>query len=189
MKKNLLLLLTIVLLTGCRTISNQEQSTTYHRLETMMERMDSVIHSRQQVQQDSVWHETVIRQLEHIKERNDTSRVVVVDSAGRVVKETVTIIRERDATSENDRLEREGLIHRLEKTDSTLAVTQSKLAHFAKLLQASTKVKTIEEKTPWYKQLFGTLKNILLGVIIGMVVLVMVIAATKKHWIKLINTK
>jgi hypothetical protein len=189
MKKNLLLLLTIVLLTGCRTVSNQEQSTTYHRLETMMERMDSVIHSRQQVQQDSVWHETVIRQLEHIKERNDTSRVVVVDSAGRVVKETVTIIRERDATSENDRLEREGLIHRLEKADSTLVVMQSKLAYSDSLLQASTKVKTIEEKTPWYKQLFSTLKNILLGVIIGMVLLVMLIAATKKHWTKLINTK
>jgi predicted DNA repair protein MutK len=77
----------------------------------------------------------------------------------------------------------------LEKADSTLVVMQSKLAYSDSLLQASTKVKTIEEKTPWYKQLFSTLKNILLGVIIGMVLLVMLIAATKKHWNKLINTK
>lgn len=188
MKTKLLLLLSVVLMvSSCRTISEKDTFVEQHRITEMMQKMDSVIHKQQVVQQDTSWHETFIRELRQVKERNDTSRYVVVDSTGKVIKETTVIYRERESSSERDRQEREGMIHRLESMDSTLVVMQSQLERSDSLLQVSQKEKVTEKSVPWYQQLWNSIRYMLVGMAIGIILLVILLLTTKKYWKKFIQ--
>lgn len=169
----MIVVLAVLGLSSCRTVSEHDSYAERHRIETMMNRMDSVISKSQTVQQDSSWRETVIRQLESIKERNDTNRTVVLDTAGNVIRETITIIREREVSSESDRLEREGMRHSIEKMDSTISVQNEKLSRMDSLLQERTKEKVVEKKTPWYQRLWNGFRFILIGLVAGIVVAVL----------------
>ena len=132
----------VSLLTSCTT--KKMAYAERHRIETMMNRMDSVISIRQTNQHDSTFRETVLHQLQTIKERNDTSRTVIVDSAGKIIKETVIIRAEKESNSETDRHDREIIIHRLEVLDSTLSVMRLQQHRTDSLLQ--TKQTTIERE-------------------------------------------
>lgn len=188
MKTKLLLLLSVVLMvSGCRTVSESNSYVERQRITEMMQRMDSVIRIKQVVQQDTSWHETFIRELRQVKERNDTSRYVVVDSTGKVIKETTIIYREKESVSESDRQEREGMIHKLESMDSTLVVMKTQLERSDSLLQVSQKEKVIEKKIPWYQQLWNSIKYIFMGIAVGMILLVVILIVTKKYWSKFIQ--
>ena len=175
------------MLASCRTISDHQSYAERHRLESVLNRMDSIWQQSQTTVQDTSWHETVIKELQSIKERNDTNRTVVVDSTGKVIKETVTIIREREVSSEKDRQEREGMMHRLEKMDSVLAVNIEQTQHIESLMKEKEKTTVVEKQEPWYKKLFGGMKTMLLGIVIGAVLLGIVLSLTKKWWLKFIK--
>lgn len=177
----------IWLLMSCRTVDNHESYAERHRLESVLNRMDSIWQQSQTVQQDTSWHETFIKELQSIKERNDTNRTVVVDSTGKVIKETVTIIREREVNSEKDRLEREGMMHRLEKMDSVLAVNTLQTQRIDSLIQEKNKTTVIKEEQPWYRKMWNGLKTLLVGIVIGAVLLGIGLALTKKWWRNLIK--
>lgn len=159
------MVLLLFVLGGCKTVTNTESHVEKHRIESMMERMDSLIKTSMTVIQDSSWHETVIRELQSIRERNDTSHFVVVDSAGKVIKETVTIVREREVSSERDRQEITYLRHSIERMDSTIAAQSSQISRMDSLLQQSHK-ETIVEKKSWWKSLWEQIKGILAGFIL-----------------------
>ena len=175
------------LLMSCRTISDHQSYVERHGLESVLNRMDSIWQQSQTTVQDTSWHETVIKELQSIKERNDTNRVVVVDSTGKVIKETVTIIREREVNSEKDRQEREGMMHRLEKMDSVLAVNTLQTHRIESLMKEKEKTTVIEKQDPWYKKLFGGMKTMFIGIVIGAVLLGIVLSLTKKWWLKFIK--
>lgn len=147
------LLMLAMALTGC---TGAKETTNYYTdrqyMEQMMNRFDSVITSSRTVQQDSVWQQTVIKQLQSIKERNDTSHTVVVDSSGKVIKETIIINREKELVSENDREERAYMMHRLEQIDSITSVNSMLIQRIDSLMRES-KEQTIKEVpaklTPW----------------------------------------
>lgn len=179
MKKLILLFTAILFFTGCKT-TEKSSYVEQHRIEDMMAKMDSVINKSQTTIQDTSWHETVIKELQSIKERNDTSRVVVVDSAGKVIKEVVTIVREREVERESDRQEREGMIHKMEKMDSTLSVANQQISHMDSLLKEREKETVIEKQQPWYLQLWNGIKLLLIGAVIGIVLML-----TKNIWIKI----
>ena len=152
-----------------------------HRMESIMNRMDSVINTRQINQQDSTFRETVLHQLQTIKERSDTSRTVVVDSAGKIIKETVIIRTEKESNSETDRHDREVIAHRLEVLDSTLAMMRLQQLQTDSLLQ--TKQTTVEREvekplTKW-QQLRLWFGNI---VLVAFAILAAVWAFKKRVW-------
>ncbi len=134
----------ICLLFGSCTTHREVTSVDQHSIHDLMQRMDSVINTRQVIRQDSSWHELIMSQFQSIREHNDTSHTFVVDTAGRVIKETLVIRTERESNSQNDRREREVLIHRLEVMDSTLNIMQQQFSHFDSLMQSK---KTIIEKS------------------------------------------
>ena len=155
------------LFAGCTTTREITSETTEHRITDMMDRMDSLMHVRTVVQQDSAWRETILRQFQSIREKSDTSRVVVVDTAGRVIRETTIINNTREVTSETDRQEREVLMHRLDVQDSTLRVMQQQLSHTDSLLHEKQKevVRTVKTPFTWWQQMqlwFGRLAMIAL---------------------------
>ena len=76
----LILCIICVLLTGCGS-TKETSFIEKHRIETMMERMDSVINTRHVVHQDSTWRELVLHQFQSIREKSDTSHTVIVDTA------------------------------------------------------------------------------------------------------------
>lgn len=147
--------------TSTRTVSSTIDQ---HSVETLMQRMDSVIAKRTVVKQDSAWHELILRQFQSLQERNDTSHTLVTDTAGRVIKETLIIRQERATTSETDRHEREVLLHRLSVMDSTLAVMQQDISHTDSLLQQKneTEIKEVPAPLSWHQHLRLLLGNILL---------------------------
>lgn len=151
-----------LLLTGCSTIRESSTSVERHRMETLMERMDSVIGSRTVVQQDSTWRETILRQFQSIREKSDTSHTLVVDTAGRVIKETTIINNTKEIDSSEQREEREVLIHRLSVMDSTLSVMRQQLSHTDSLLQAKETTEVIEQQQPWWQRLWDWLGQIAL---------------------------
>ena len=169
MKKGVILMIVavVVLLSSCKTLTREEFYNEQHRTSESLNRMDSLMQSHWQVQQDSSWHEKVSKQLERIYEKNDTSRVVVVDSTGKVIKETVTIIRERERDNSQETYEREVMMHRLEVMDSTLRASNEQIARMDSLLQASKEqtVKEVPAKLNWWQQTRLHLANILLWVL------------------------
>jgi len=163
----MLMLVLSFMLCGC---AGTKETTSYverQRIENLMDRMDSVITSSKTVQQDSTWHQTVIKQLQSIKERNDTSHYVVVDSTGKVIKETTIIYREKESVSENDREEREFMMHRLEKMDSVTSANSVLIQRMDSLLQESKEqtIKEVPAKLSWWQQMRIHIANILLWVI------------------------
>lgn len=157
------------LFTSCRTtktVSLLEQ----HRVQTLMDRMDSVINTRQVIRQDSAWRELVMSQFQSIREKNDTSHTFVVDSTGKVIKETTIIRIEKETNSETDRQEREVMMSRLEIMDSTLNVMRQQIQHSDSLLQE--KQKTIEKQVAkplsWWQQMQMWLGRVVLVAIAAM---------------------
>ena len=136
----------LVCFTSCRTIKQNENTLDERYVVTMLERMDSVMHKTNTVIQDTTWRETFVKELQSIKERNDTSHTLVVDTAGNVIKETTIIYKEREVISEKEQKERELLIHKIEKMDSTMAIMQKQVARSDSILHEKTKEKVVEKK-------------------------------------------
>lgn len=126
-------------LVGCKTVKQSESSIDKHYLETLMQRMDSLVKYKQVVQQDTSWHETFIKELQSIKEKSDTSHMVVVDTLGNVIREKTIINNTREVTSEKERKELEFVRHSLEKMDSTLAIANERIIKLDSAYQASKK--------------------------------------------------
>lgn len=150
-----IIILICSLIVGCTTQKVVESQNTEHRVSDLMQRMDSFINSRVVIRQDSSFHESVLSFLRDIKEKTDTSRTLVVDSAGKVLKETLIIRTEKESVNTTDRREREVMTHRLEMMDSTLHRIQQQLSHSDSLLQQ--RQQTVERQVPapltWWQQM------------------------------------
>ena len=176
----LAVVIAIILMTSCGTTKDTtliEQ----HRIETMMNRMDSVINTRHAVQQDSAWHETILKQFQSIREHSDTSHTFVVDTAGRVIKETLIINNVRETTSETERQEHEMLIHRLDIQDSTMRVMQQHIQHSDSLLQQKQTVveKEVEKQLNWFQQMQLWMGRL---VLVALAVIAVVWVVKKRTW-------
>jgi len=177
-----------MLMAACATTKQETSYVEQHRVQTLMDRMDSVIKTKTVVQQDSAWRETILRQFESIKEKSDTSHYVVVDSAGKVIKETTIINNVRETTRESDRQEREMLMHRLDIQDSTMRVLQQQLSHAESLIQSKEKtvVKKVSNPLSWWQQArlwFGNIALVLLAALAG------AITFRKKSWMLVLLKK
>lgn len=154
-------------LTSCTT-SRDTSYVEQRRITDMMQRMDSLMHQKTVVQQDSAWRETILRQFQSIREKSDTSHFVVTDTAGNVIREKIVINNVREVNSETDRQEREVLMHRLDVQDSTLRVMQQQIQHSDSLLQQRQETVFREVKNPlsWWQQLRIWLGNLVLVALI-----------------------
>lgn len=158
---------------ACRTQREVSSSVDSRRVETMIDRMDSLMRLKTVKESDSLWRETILRQFQSIREKSDTSRTQVVDSAGRVVREKIIINNVRETTSETDRREFQKLTHRLESMDSTMRVMQRQLSRSDSLLQQRDTVREREvpARLSWWQQARLWLGNVcLVVVLIGAVV-------------------
>lgn len=152
-----------VLCGGCS--STQETSVIeQHKVENLFQRMDSVLHTKSIIQQDSAWRQEILRQFQSVRERNDTSHTVVVDTAGHIIKETLIIRTERESNSETEREERLVLLHRLEVMDSTLHSLQQQVSHSDSLLRQESKtiIKEVEKPLSLWQQARLWLANLIL---------------------------
>ena len=148
----LVALMLCAIFTGCsspRTITN----TSDHRVNDKLERIDSLLTSRTVIQQDSAWRESVMRQFQSIREKSDTSRTTVVDTAGNVIREKIIINNIRETNSETDRTEREVLKTRIERLDSTISKMIEHQEHTDSLLQSKETIKEVPAKLTWWQQL------------------------------------
>lgn len=148
-------LLALTTLFSSCTVTRETTSTVdSHKVETMIDRMDSLMRLKTVKESDSLWRETILRQFQSIREKSDTSRTQVVDSAGRVVREKIIINNVRETTSETDRREFQKLTHRLESMDSTMRVMQQQLSRSDSLLQQRDAVREREvpARLSWWQQ-------------------------------------
>lgn len=145
-------LISCAMFTGCsspRTVTN----TSDHRVNDKLERIDSLLTNRTVIQQDSAWRESVMRQFQSIRERSDTNRTTVVDTAGNVIREKIIINNIRETNSETDKYEREVMKNRIERLDSTVNLMRSQLSHTDSLLQSKETIKEVPAKLSWWQQL------------------------------------
>lgn len=152
---SIIALLALTTLFSSCTVTRETTSTVdSHKVETMIDRMDSLMRLKTVKESDSLWRETILRQFQSIREKSDTSRTQVVDSAGRVVREKIIINNVRETTSETDRREFQKLTHRLESMDSTMRVMQQQLSHSDSLLQQRDTVREREvpARLSWWQQ-------------------------------------
>jgi hypothetical protein len=162
-------LLALTSLFSSCTVTRETTSTVdSHKVETMIDRMDSLMRLKTVKESDSLWRETILRQFQSIREKSDTSRTQVVDSAGRVVREKIIINIVRETTSEIDRREFQKLTHRLESMDSTMRVMQQQLSHSDSLLQQRDTVreKEVPARLSWWQQARIWLGNVCLVVVL-----------------------
>ena len=122
--------------TSCATKARiSESDTADHRISEMIDRMDSVIARRTVVQHDSAWRQEILRQFQSIREKSDTSRTLVVDTGGRIVRETLIINNTRETTSETAREQLTVMSRRLEVMDSTLSLMREQLSRSDSLMR------------------------------------------------------
>lgn len=147
----LFVLIVSMMMCGCK--STKQVSVERHTLEQLITRLDSMLQVRLVTQQDSSFREYVISQFQTLREKNDTSYTIVVDTAGRVIKETLIIRTEKESNSETDRKEREVIIHKLEVMDSTLVALQSQIERTDSLLQKKQETVEVNKLYSWQKWL------------------------------------
>jgi hypothetical protein len=142
------------LFTGCSS-SRYTSSLEQHHIQDLMQRMDSLFTTRTVVQQDSAWRETILRQFQTIREKSDTSHQIVVDTAGRVIKEKLVINNVREVHSETDRQELQVMTHRLESMDSTINIMRQQISRSDSLLRQrhETVTKEVEKPLSWWQEL------------------------------------
>lgn len=177
----LIVALVICVLFGSCTTHREVTSVEQHSIHDLMQRMDSVISTRQVIRQDSSWRELIMSQFQSIREHNDTSHTFVVDTAGRVIKETLVIRTERESNSQTDRSEREVLIHRLEVMDSTLSVMQLQFSHIDSLMQQrNTSIKEYAQRSlTFWQQARLWFANV---VLVALIIAAAVWALRRRAW-------
>lgn len=152
-----------------------------HRVERMMDRMDSVINTKTVIQQDSTWRETIMKQFQSIREKSDTSHTLVLDTAGNVLKEKIIINNIRETTSETDRKEMEVMKSRLDVMDQTLDIMRQNLSIADSLLQSKneTVIKEVEKDLSWWQQARIWLGNL---VLVALAIAAAIWAVKKRIW-------
>lgn len=177
----LIVALAICVLFGSCTTHREVTSVEQHSIHDLMQRMDSVISTRQVIRQDSSWRELIMSQFQSIREHNDTSHTFVVDTAGRVIKETLVIRTERESNSQTDRQEREVLIHRLEVMDSTLSVMQQQFSHIDSLMQQRniSTTRYVKSSLTFWQQARLWLANV---VLVALIIAAAVWALRRRAW-------
>lgn len=120
------IVLVCIMLSGCTTTRTVNNDTTHFSREALAQ-MDSIISSRMVIRQDSSFRESVLRQLQSIIEKSNTSHTIVTNAEGDTIRERIVINNVREVTSETERHEREVIMHRLETIDSTLTAMQRQL--------------------------------------------------------------
>lgn len=180
----------IVTIIGCVVICllfsscSAPRETSYieqHRVERMMERMDSFIRTKTVIQQDSAWRETIMKQFQSIREKSDTSHTLVLDTAGNVLKEKIIINNIRETTSETDRKEMEVMKSRLDVMDQTLDIMRQNLSIADSLLQSKneTVIKEVEKDLSWWQQARIWLGNL---VLVALAIAAAIWAVKKRTW-------
>ena len=165
-------LILCALLGSCSTPKLVSSESSDHRIENIIQRMDSMMASHTVVQQDSAWRETILKQFQSIREKSDTSHTMVVDTAGNIIREKIIINNVLETTSETDRQEHEVLMHRLEVMDSTMNMMRQEIQHSDSLLQQKQTVieKPVEKKLSRFQQMqiwLGRLVLLVFAVLAG----------------------
>lgn len=150
--------------TTTRTVSND----TSHVSREMLTQMDSIISSRMVIRQDSSFRESVLRQLQSIVEKSDTSRFVVTNAEGDTIRERIVINNVREVKSETERHEREVIMHRLEKIDSALTAVQRQMSHTDSLVANKETVVEVPAELSWWQKLRLALGNAALVAILAL---------------------
>ena len=171
----------LFLFTGCTVTRQTSSAVESHRVETMIDTLDSLMRLQTVVQQDSAWRESVMRQFQSIREKSDTSRSVVLNAAGDTVRERIIINNVRETSSETDRLEREVLMQRLETMDSSIRLMRQQLSHSDSLLQQRETVveKPVPADLSWWQQARIWLANLIL---VALAVAAAVWLVRKRAW-------
>lgn len=165
----LLLLALLCLLSGCTTTRTVNNDTTHLSREALMQ-MDSIISSRMVIRQDSSFRESVLRQLQSIVEKSDTSHTIVTNAEGDTIRERIVINNVREVTSETERHEREVIMHRLETIDSTLTAMRSQMQHTDSLVDNKETLVEIPAKFTYWQRLrmqTGDIALIALALLLG----------------------
>ena len=168
----LALLALMSLVTGCtphRIVSDtQEQWNT----KEMLQRMDSLLRIRTVTQQDSTWHQEILRQFQLIREKSDTSHSVTLNAAGDTIRERIIINTIRESASETDREQLTVMSHRLEVMDSTMQAQSQQICRMDSILrqQKHTEIKEVAKPLNWWQKMqiwLGRLVLVAIAVLIG----------------------
>lgn len=152
------------MLSSCSTVRQTSTDERQHTVQDIVNRMDSLMSVRTVMQQDSAWRESILRQFQSIREKSDTSHFVVVDTAGKVIREKIVINNLRESSSQSEREERQLLLHRLDVQDSMISYFQLQMQHTDSLLclRTENKIQEVAKPLSWWQKLRLYLGNLVL---------------------------
>ncbi len=150
----------LTLFTSCTSVKESTTDVSRHNVETLIQHLDSAVGHRTVIQQDSAWRQTILRQFQSIREHSDTSRTQVVDTAGRVIRETIIINNTKETDNSTSSSEREVLLHRLDVVDSTLLYMIHQQSHIDSVLHSHQTVAVVEPPVPWWKRALVKLEHL-----------------------------
>jgi hypothetical protein len=150
-----IILMVISALTSCTTQRIGTDMLDHRHSREMLQRMDSLLSVRTVTQQDSAFRQEILRQFQSIREKSDTSRNVMVNTAGDTIRERIVINNIRETTSSTDRQLLTVLSHRLEVMDSTVQQQNLQLIRMDSLLRQQSKTKEVPVAQPlsWLQQM------------------------------------
>lgn len=162
----------LALLTGCTPRSIVFDTQEQRHTQEMLHRMDSTLMAHSIAQQDSTWHQEIMRQFLSIREKSDTSHSVIINAAGDTIRERIIINNIRESTSETDREQLTLMSHRLEVMDSTVQAQSQQICRMDSLLrrQKQTEIKEVAKPLNWWQQMqiwLGRLVLVAIAVLTG----------------------
>lgn len=154
-RHHFVILLLFAILTSCTT-QRIGTDTLDHRLSCeMLQCMDSLFSVRTVTQQDSAFRREILRLFQSIRERSDTSRIVMVNAIGDTIRERIVINTIRETTSSIDRRLLTVLSHRLQVIDSTVQQQNLQIIRMDSLLRQQSKTIEVPVAQPlsWLQQM------------------------------------
>jgi len=142
----------ILCLTGCKTVKSAESETEYHRISALTDKMDSLVKSTATWQQNIYEKQSSLIDSIREKEKNDSSHTVIINEKGDTIKETIIIERVVEKEHSTDSKESELVIQLQSQVDSLIRLSVENKVLTDSLLHEHNKETVIEKQlTFWQK--------------------------------------
>lgn len=181
-----IVILSIMLLCGCRTVRETEASVDDHRYTELMAMMDSAFGSSKTILYDIMARQTSLVESFSQQQRRDSSYMAVVNERGDTIRERIEIYHEVEKDHASEKKETEYWMHLFHRTDSMLREVSAMQHRTDSLLR--TREKVSEKQLTKWQSLKANYGGWAMGILAFIVVLFIATGSFWKRLVKVLRT-
>lgn len=154
----------ILCLTGCKTVKSTESEREYNRISSLTDKMDSLFKFTATWQQSIYEKQTSLIDSIREKEKNDSIHTVIINEKGDTIKETIIIERIIENEHSTNSKESETIIQLQSRIDSLVRLTVENKELTDSLLKERNKETVIEKQPTWWQKVTQKIGGYAIGI-------------------------